>query len=128
MKYPVFVEPTIRIGEDLKRPDLMAKDQQRLIVMDVIVRYKQGRSLDDAYKEKADKYKNAAEQIAQKLGCNKATVILIVVRSRGAMSDKTKRHLTQLKFSKSDMITISMIVLRSSLEIVNAFVDYDRIE
>lgn len=40
MKYPVFVEPTIRIGKDLKRPDLMAKDQQRLIVMDVIVRYK----------------------------------------------------------------------------------------
>lgn len=43
------------------------------------------------------------------------------------MSDKTKRHLKQLGFSKSDMITISMIILRSSLKIVNAFVDYDRI-
>lgn len=50
---------------------MVAKDQQGLIVMDVTVRYEQGRSLDDAYKEKADKYKKAAEQIAQKLEYDK---------------------------------------------------------
>lgn len=37
-KNEVFVEPTIKIGENLFKPDLVVKSDERLLVVDVTVR------------------------------------------------------------------------------------------
>lgn len=85
--------------------------------MDVTVRYEEGRSLKKAYKEKVDKKKTTAEQVRLRLRYQKAEIIPIVIGSRGAMPASTKRHLEELGFKKSDMMT--MMVLKSSIEILN---------
>lgn len=103
----------------------MIKDQERLIVMDVTVHYEDRRSLANVYQEKISKYGATAEMIKQKLGCKSAEVMPIVVGSRGAMPTKTKEILKKLGFNTSVMITISMIALRFSIEMANAFIDYD---
>ncbi|KAH0945282.1 hypothetical protein HN011_010811 [Eciton burchellii] len=97
------------------------------MVVDVTVRYENRTSLADAHREKARKYKQTAEYIKQKLGCSKAEVLLIIVGCRDAMPRSTVENLSKLDIRGKDLITISMTVLRSSIEIANAFIDYDRI-
>ncbi|XP_076230185.1 uncharacterized protein LOC143175332 [Nomia melanderi] len=123
----VFPEPTVRVGGNLLKPDLVIKDQEKLIVVDVTVRYEVGGSLRRAYTEKVEKYKEAAQSIKERLGCNTAEVLPIVVGARGAMPNKTVKNLKTLKFQEKDLMTVSMIALRSSIEIANAFIDYDNI-
>lgn len=123
----VFPEPTVRVEGNLLKPDLVIKNQEKLIVVDVTVRYEIGGSLRRAYTEKVEKYKETAELIKGKLGCKTAEVLPIVVGARGAMTVKTVRNLKALKFQKKDLLTVSMIALRSSIEIANAFIDYDNI-
>jgi len=38
-RFSTFIEPVVNVGGDLKKPDLVIKDQDRLIVVDVTVRY-----------------------------------------------------------------------------------------
>lgn len=123
----VFKEPTVRVNSEMKKPDPVIKDQEKLIVVDVTVRYEDRSNLRDAFREKENKYKETAEYIKSKIGCSSAEVLPIVVGSRGAIPAKTRANLKKLRFNKQEMITISMIALRSSLEIANAFIDYDRI-
>jgi hypothetical protein len=47
--------------------DLVIKDQDRLMVVGVTVRYENRISLADAHREKARKYKETTEYIKQKL-------------------------------------------------------------
>ena len=51
-------------------------------------------------------------------------VIPIVVGARGAMPQETTRHLKNLGFSKSEILTMSMIALRCSIKIADNFIDY----
>lgn len=126
-KHTVYVEPVVRMAEGLKKPDLVIKDQERLLVVEVTVRYENRASLAEAYREKQKKYKATAEHIRKQLGCQRAEVLPIVVGSRGAMPEKTKANLKALGLGNNDMMTISLIALRSSIEIVNAFIDYDKV-
>jgi hypothetical protein len=116
----------VNVGGDLKKPDLVIKDHDRLMVVDVTVRYENRTSLADAHREKARKYKQTAEYIKQKLGCSKAEVLLIIVGCRDAIP-RSMENLSKLDIRGKDLITISMTALRSSIEIANAFIDYDRI-
>lgn len=68
-----------------------------------------------------------AESIKQRLGCSAAEVLQIVVGCRGAIPGNTKENLRKLGLKMHDLITISIIALRSSIEIANAFIDYDRL-
>lgn len=119
----VFDEPTVR-GE-LKKPDLVIKDQRRLLVVDVTVRYENEASLRKAFKEKTEKYRETAEYIKNGTRCAEACVIPIVVGSRGTIPKETVENLKKLKIKSKDILTISMIALRSSIEMANAFIDYD---
>jgi len=82
-RFSTFIEPAVKVGGDLKKPDLVIKDQDRLMVVDVTVRYENRTSQADAHTEKARKYKQTAEYIKQKLGCSKAKVLHIDVGCRG---------------------------------------------
>ncbi|KMQ92432.1 r2 protein [Lasius niger] len=123
--YAVFIEPTVKVANELKKPDLVVIDQERLYVIEVTVRYEDRNSIKDAFKEKSDKYTETADFIKRRLGCQSAEVLPIVVGSRGAMPAQTQANLKKLGCTKSEMKTISLIALRSSIEIANAFIDYD---
>ncbi|XP_076397961.1 uncharacterized protein LOC143266308 [Megachile rotundata] len=124
-KYTVFVEPTVNVIVELKKPDLVIKDQERLIIVDITVRYEDKNNLRLAYEEKINKYKETAEYIKLKLNCSEAKILPIVVGSRGVIPRDTLTNAKAIGLTKNDLLTVSMIALHSSIEIANAFIDYD---
>jgi len=84
-------------------------------------------ALADVFREKKRKYKATADHIVQRLGCATVEVLPIVVGCRGAMPGQTVENLSRLGMKIQDMLTVSMIALPSSIEIANAFLDYDYI-
>ncbi|CAK9799114.1 Retrovirus-related Pol polyprotein from type-2 retrotransposable element R2DM [Anthophora plagiata] len=124
----VFEEPTVNVLGELLKPDLVIKDHSRVYVVDVTVRYEDQENLQKAYKQKIQKYKDTAEVLRIKLNGTEAEVIPIVVGCRGAMPKCTKNNLKRLGLRKDNMLTASLIALRSSIEMANLFIDYDHIE
>lgn len=120
-----FVEPTINEFGELKKPDIVIKNDEKLQVIDITVRYEKGNYLKEAAREKVEKYKNTAELIKIKMDCVESEVLPIVVGSRGALPEDTKKMLKMLGFNQQDMMTISLIAFRSSIEMANVFIDYD---
>jgi hypothetical protein len=55
-KNEVFVEPFVRVEDNLFKLDLVVKNEERILVIDVTVRYENRDYLLKAEKEKADKY------------------------------------------------------------------------
>lgn len=123
----VFDEPSVNVIGNLRKPDLVIKDQEWLYVVDVTVRFEDKDNLRQAFAEKCSKYRDTLEYIRLKTGSVRAKVIPIVVGARGAMPRETIANLKTLGMRKSDMLTISLMALRSSIEMANAFLDYDYI-
>lgn len=123
----VFLEPSINVLGELKKPDLVIKDQERLLVVDITIRYEDRDNLKQAMKEKVEKYRDTAELLRLKLNCLTTEVLPVVTGSRGAIPLGTKRVLKDLGLSDGDILTVSLIALRSSIELCNAFPDYDHI-
>ncbi|CAK9834605.1 Retrovirus-related Pol polyprotein from type-2 retrotransposable element R2DM [Anthophora retusa] len=123
----VFEEPTVNVLGELKKPDLVIKDHNRVYVVDVTVRYEDQDNLQKAYKQKIYKYKDTAEVLKIKINGTEAEVLPVVVGCRGAMPKCTQKNLKRLGLSNKDMLTASLIALRSSIEMANAFIDYDHI-
>lgn len=120
----VMIEPTIQVNGDRYKPDLVIKNETRVLVLDVTVRYENGNYLAEAAKEKANKYEGVADKLKQDLGMREAMVIPIVIGSRGAIPKSTAKRLKEIEIPKSDWLTISLIALRSSIEIINSFMDH----
>lgn len=124
----VFVEPTVNENGELKKPDLVVKNNTDLLIVDVTIRYEDKNYLKVAAEEKINKYSTTAELIKTRTGCINSEVLPIVIGSRDILPKDTKTCLKKLSFNQQEMLTISMMALRSSLEIANAFIDYDKIE
>lgn len=95
--------------------------------MDVTIRYEDKDYLKVAAQDKINKYENTAKIMKTRLDCTDSEVLPIVVGSRRILPKDTKMRLKKLGFNQNNMLTISMMSLRSSLEIANAFIDYDKI-
>lgn len=121
----VFEEATINDLGQLKKPDLIAVTGDAVEVLDITVRYENKTYLQAAAEEKKVKYKDVAELIRLKTGKLLAKVTSVVIGARGAMPKATTEHLRALGLSKSELLTISLMALRSSIEIANAFLDYE---
>lgn len=124
-RHTVVVEPTINEFGELKKPDLVIKKNEEVIVADVTVRYEKGTYLEDAAREKVTKYRDTAELARVIMGGVTSRVLPIVVGSRGAIPKATREGLQKIGLTRKDLLTISLIALRSSIEIANAFMDYD---
>lgn len=122
--HTVMLEPTINEGGELKKPDMVIKMNDEVLVVDVTVRYEKGAYLAEAEKEKKRKYQGVAKLMAQRLGTTKSQVIPIVIGSRGAITRRTVNALDKLGINRKDKLTIALMTLRSSIEIANAFIDY----
>lgn len=121
----VLLEPTAKIGDKLFKPDLVIKKEDRALIVDVTVRYENKNYLQEAKKEKIEKYNHCKEYFKIKLRARDAEVIPIVLGSRGAVPIYTKQALMNLGFKFHEIEKFSRYILRSSIEIVNSFIDYD---
>ncbi|CAG9825768.1 unnamed protein product [Phaedon cochleariae] len=105
----VTVEPPTMVvprGRNLK-PDLVIQRQGRVLVVDVTVRHEDGNNLAMGHNDKMRKY-------GQLLG------------TRGAMPRKTIQGLQKLGITTKGVYkTISLIALRSSIEIYHDYMDYN---
>lgn len=89
------------------------------------MRYEDKDNLNNAYKEKMNKYKETANFIKAKLNAVQALVVPIVVGCKGALPRITQENMKLLGLNKQDALTAPMIALRSSIEMANEFIDYD---
>jgi len=81
-------------------------------------------AFSSTFREKKRKYKTSADH---RPGCATAEVLSIVLDCSGAVPGQMVENLSTLNSKAQDMLTISMIALRWSIEIANAFLDYDYI-
>lgn len=120
----VIMEPVIKAGSERYKPDLVVKmNRGGVLVLDVTVRYENKDFLEMAAKEKTEKYKCILPTVKTMLKAKTARVMPIVIGSRGAIPRKMVLALQELKIDKKDWLTTSMVALRSSIEILNTFMD-----
>lgn len=124
----VFEESTVNVREELRKPDLMIKDHNKIFVVDIMVRYKDKNYIRNAFREKIRKYKEVAEYIRAKINDLKVKVIPIV-GCKGAIPKDTKENIKLLGLSCRNIKTslISSSALQSKLQIssliMNKFCD-----
>jgi hypothetical protein len=119
----VFVEPTLKVDGDLYKPDLVVKNEDRVLVVDVTVRYENKDYLSKAEREKVDKYQKCTEFLKKKFNVSEGLVLPVVLGSRGVITPKSEDNLKLMGVSKSIIKTIVLNVLRSSIEMCNIFLD-----
>ena len=88
-KNDVFVEPTIKIEDNLFKPDLVVNNEEWILVVDVTVRYENRDYLEKAEKEKVDKYASCLEELKKRYGVNEGVVLSVVLGNRGAIMPQT---------------------------------------
>ncbi|CAH2020299.1 unnamed protein product [Acanthoscelides obtectus] len=123
----ITVEPTVAAtgGGNLK-PDLVIQSRGRVFVVDVTVRHEDGNNLAQGFTSKVEKYSRLLPQFQQRWAACSAEVLPVVVGTRGAMPRETIKNLTKLGISQNHvLLTMSLIALRSSIEIYHEFMDYD---
>lgn len=115
-EYVIFREPEVEVNGDRRKPDMVIKDHDKVYVVDVTVRYENNDSLNKAYKEKENKYKETAEIMRRDLKAKESRVLPVVIGSRGAVPRATIENLKVLGLQTKHALTASLIALRSSIE------------
>ena len=98
----IFVEPTIKAGGSLYKPDLVVKNGERVLVVDVTVRYENKDYLAKAEKEKINKYRPCLKALKDLLNASGGEVLPVVLGSRGAIAPNTERVLKRLGIADKD--------------------------
>lgn len=120
--YAVQEEPTFEVDGERYKPDLIVETRSSRFIVDVTVRYEEESSLDIANREKITKYTPLCAIFSPE---KQTKVIAVVVGSRWPLPKFTIRALKELAIVKVGLLrTISLITLRSSIEIFNAHFDY----
>jgi hypothetical protein len=112
----VFVEPTLKAGGNLLKPEL-------ILVVDVTVHYENKDYLSKAEKEKVDKNLPCLKHLKEKFNVSRGEVLPVVLSTRGAITPNTENNLKLMGISKREIKTILMNILRSSIEMCNVFLD-----
>jgi Reverse transcriptase (RNA-dependent DNA polymerase) len=122
----VTVEPGLTLPDGTRlKPDLVIGCQEGVFVVDVTVRHEDGNHLERASAEKKTKYEPLLPQLKTAYNAVVGDVIAVVVGTRGAMPKRTVADLRRIGISGRHLKTISLIALRSSIELYHAFLDYD---
>lgn len=112
-------------GGNLK-PDLIVRNQKGVFVVDITVRHEDNDYLAQGRNEKSRKYSPLLPLLQREYGATAAEVLPLVVGTRGAMPKETIMDLKKLRIhDRKTYTTISLIALRSSIEIYHRFMDYD---
>lgn len=125
-RHHVMVESTQEVDGKLLRPDIIILTPEGPIIADVTVVYEKGNYIKYAA-VKIEMYQRLADKLTREAGSDsKGKVVAIVVGCRGAMPRKTANALLKLGLSKGDLLTISMIALRTSFKTPTGFIDYNQ--
>uniref|UniRef100_A0A1B6DXY6 Reverse transcriptase domain-containing protein n=1 Tax=Clastoptera arizonana TaxID=38151 RepID=A0A1B6DXY6_9HEMI len=109
----------------LLKPDLVIKNEGRVFVADVTVRFENGDYLRNAFTEKVQKYKPLLPQLLREANAMEGVVAPIVIGSRGAVPLKTVEMLKHLGiYNKKIALTMSLVAIRSSIEMACSHLDY----
>ena len=92
-KNEVFIEPKVKAGGSLYKPDLVVKNGERVLVIDVTVRYENKDYLAKAEKEKINKYRPCLKALKDLFNASGGEVLPVVLGSRGAITLNTERVL-----------------------------------
>jgi hypothetical protein len=118
-------EPTLHSPGMVLKPDLVVKNQKGVFVVDVTVRHEDGDYLEMG-RSKIEKYSQLLADIQERFGSEKGEVLPIVIGTRGAIPKSTLIAMNKLNIKKrEDMLTISLISLRKSINIYNNFMNYN---
>ena len=90
-------------------------------VLDVTVVYENENYLAHAARVKKDKYEGTSEILRRQLDGLKAEVLPIVIGSRGVIPKDTVLALKSIGIGTKDTLTMSLMTLRSSVEIGHMF-------
>lgn len=123
-RHRVLGEPMIAVrGERFKADLVVSMNEEKVLALDVTVRYENGNYLAAAAEEKRSKYKAILPKLRKMFKAKNAEVVPIVVGSREALPKNTIKELRKLRIGKEHWLTISLIALRSSIEMLNSFMD-----
>jgi hypothetical protein len=112
-------------GKNLK-PDLVVVNRGRVLVVDVTVRHEDKGYLEEGARSKIEMYSPLIEPLVKILHAREGVVLPVVIGTRGCMPTSTTDSLQELDISdRGSLITISLMALRSSIEIYHTFLDYD---
>jgi hypothetical protein len=120
-------EPTLNSPEEgILKPDLVVKNQRGVFVVDVTVRHEDKENLHEGRRCKIEKYTPLLPGLKERFECGNAEVLPIVIGTRGAIPQSTVNALEQLNITeRKDLLTISLMALRKSINIYNNFIDYN---
>ncbi|KAJ8681754.1 hypothetical protein QAD02_017546 [Eretmocerus hayati] len=93
-------------------------------IVDVTLRIERGNSLTVAANEKVAKYTSIMPLIKNQLGVSKVNVIPLTIGSRGGLPRWAEGNFKRVGMKRSDSMTVVMIALRSSIEMVASFLGY----
>mgnify|MGYP007030188645 CR=1 FL=1 len=119
--YKMAVEPTIKIGKDTFKPDLILTKGDNRTVVDVTVRMEDTEMCVKAVEEKISKYSVLKEYFNDG---KSFSVVPVVIGSRGAIPKSTSTYLKKINMPRFIQRKISFVALKSSVEIVNCHLDY----
>lgn len=112
-------------GGNLK-PDLIVRNQKGVFVVDITVRHEDNDYLAQGRNDKLRKYSPLLPLLQREYGATAAEVLPLVVGTRGAMPKETIMDLRKIGIhDRKTLTTVSLIALRSSIEIYHRFMDYD---
>ncbi|KAJ8674675.1 hypothetical protein QAD02_010461 [Eretmocerus hayati] len=107
------------------KPDLVTRvNESTAQIVDVTLRFERSNSLTVAANEKQAKYNNIIPMVKRQLGVSKVEVIPLAIGSRGGLPRWVEGNMKRVGMRRSDSMTVVMIALRSSIEMVASFLDY----
>ena len=123
----VAQEPSLRTPEGTRlKPDLVVKNQEGVLVVDVTVRHEDGDGIRQGFDSKIAKYTALLGPLRDLYSTESGAVLPIVIGTRGAMPRETITNLRKLGIvDPGTLKTISLIALRSSIETYHKFMDYN---
>nr|ADX60049.1 R2 protein [Kalotermes flavicollis] len=91
--YQTTREQLLSIEQRRLKPDLVVMDRERALIVDVTVRFESGDALSRGASEKIEKYQPLADYFVSQGADREASVLPIVVGSRGAITQATMKTL-----------------------------------
>jgi hypothetical protein len=116
-------EPSIELPNGGKlKPDMVIG-----LCVDITVRHEDGDYLAKAWLNKREKYAPLLPILRGRVATTSAEVLPVVIGTRGAMPAESVEALRRIGTKdRKTLLTISLIALRSSIELYHIFIDFDR--
>lgn len=106
------------------QPDITVRYGDTVYLVDITVKVEKSGFVEEATRQKERKYDKLLPNLKLEFKVPNAKVLTIVVGTIGAMPNETINNLNRLGIlARRDMLTIHLMVLRSTIELYHGFMD-----